>query len=262
MDPFQDFWTASRSTTLTQRRFVERLETYQPEPVLVDPLTLPGKPHPLARPKDGMQRLFDRRRSTREFDKAPLSARKLGMLLSALAGNGTSRSHPSAGGLHPLRCYPMLFNVRHALQDVGPCPPWPKVADAFGAESAPHVVPALVLADEPVLEKYGQRGGRFGPIEVGAAAQSLGLRPARHRLGGYLLGYAADDLVLDLLGLTGHQVRLGALMSWFEELIRPALRQDEWILITVGALLGFGVGEPRVLLVEALTRWPVLPARW
>jgi uncharacterized membrane protein YheB (UPF0754 family) len=38
----------------------------------------------------------------------------------------------------------------------------------------------------------------------------------------------------------------------FEELIRPAFQQDEWILITVGAVLGFAVGELQVLLVENL----------
>ena len=40
----------------------------------------------------------------------------------------------------------------------------------------------------------------------------------------------------------------------FEELIRPAFQQDEWILITVGAILGFAVGELQVLLVENLAR--------
>lgn len=39
----------------------------------------------------------------------------------------------------------------------------------------------------------------------------------------------------------------------FEELIRPAFQADEWILITVGAVLGFAVGELQVLLVENLT---------
>jgi uncharacterized membrane protein YheB (UPF0754 family) len=38
----------------------------------------------------------------------------------------------------------------------------------------------------------------------------------------------------------------------FEQLIRPAFQQDEWILITVGAVLGFAVGELQVLLVENL----------
>ncbi|MBC6447117.1 DUF445 domain-containing protein [Actinokineospora xionganensis] len=39
----------------------------------------------------------------------------------------------------------------------------------------------------------------------------------------------------------------------FEELIRPAFEQDEWILITVGAVLGFGVGELQVILVKYLS---------
>nr|CAA9324163.1 MAG: hypothetical protein AVDCRST_MAG46-1025 [uncultured Nocardioidaceae bacterium] len=38
----------------------------------------------------------------------------------------------------------------------------------------------------------------------------------------------------------------------FEELIRPAFRADEWILITVGAVLGFGLGELQVLALEQL----------
>lgn len=40
----------------------------------------------------------------------------------------------------------------------------------------------------------------------------------------------------------------------FEKLLRPAFQQDEWILIAVGAALGFCVGELQVLLVEHLTR--------
>ena len=38
----------------------------------------------------------------------------------------------------------------------------------------------------------------------------------------------------------------------FEELIRPAFRDDEWILITVGALLGFWLGELQVVALERL----------
>jgi uncharacterized membrane protein YheB (UPF0754 family) len=36
----------------------------------------------------------------------------------------------------------------------------------------------------------------------------------------------------------------------FEGLLRPVFRQDEWKLIAVGAMLGFGVGELQILLVE------------
>lgn len=36
----------------------------------------------------------------------------------------------------------------------------------------------------------------------------------------------------------------------FEQLIRPAFQSDEWILITVGAVLGFAMGELQVLALE------------
>ena len=36
----------------------------------------------------------------------------------------------------------------------------------------------------------------------------------------------------------------------FEGVLRPAFKQDEWILITVGAVLGFLVGELQVLIME------------
>jgi uncharacterized membrane protein YheB (UPF0754 family) len=35
----------------------------------------------------------------------------------------------------------------------------------------------------------------------------------------------------------------------FEQLIRPAFQQDEWILIATGAALGFLVGELQVLVM-------------
>jgi len=36
----------------------------------------------------------------------------------------------------------------------------------------------------------------------------------------------------------------------FEALIRPAFEQDEWILIAVGAALGFAMGEVQALILE------------
>ena len=40
----------------------------------------------------------------------------------------------------------------------------------------------------------------------------------------------------------------------FEQLLRPAFKQDEWKMIAVGALLGFAVGELQVLMVEQFAR--------
>ncbi|MFE9750843.1 SagB/ThcOx family dehydrogenase [Saccharothrix saharensis] len=226
MTPFDDFWTASGYSALHQRRLGARLGEFRPDPVTTDPFEPPTEPQPLDRPRDRLQRLFRARRSTREFGGEPVSARQLGAVLAALAEDD-GRSYPSAGGLHPLRCYAFLRNVRHglngrvvrydaarhAVQDVGPSPDWVRLREVLAADAEPAVVLALVLADQPVLAKYGQRGGRFGLLEAGAAAQSVCLRMAQQRLGGYLLGGAADADVLALLGLRGQPVRLAAVIA-------------------------------------------------
>lgn len=226
MTPFHDFWTAGDHSPLHQRRLAERLRDFRPATAAPDPFELPTPPLPLARPNDRLQRLFRARRSTREFGAEPLSRAQLGAVLSALADED-GRSYPSAGGLHPLRCYAFLRNVshelngrtvrydatRHAVQDAGPSPAWPELGEVLAAGTEPALVLALVLADGPLLAKYGQRGGRFGLLEAGAATQSICLRMAEQRLAGHLLGGAADANLLALLGLRDHPVRLAAVIA-------------------------------------------------
>lgn len=199
---FNDFWAASRFSPLHQRRLGDQLRDFRPEPPLIDALELPSEPKPLPRPKDRLQRLFRDRRSTREFAAKPLSDKQLGTVLGALADN----SYPSAGGLDPLRCYAfhdgkaLRYDIRrHALQDIGAAPE--NLAEILGTLEVPPLAIVLVLKDGKVFEKYGQRAGRFGLIEVGAAAQSICLRLAQQNLGGYLLGGVADNEMLRALGL-------------------------------------------------------------
>src|SRR5262245_37513467 len=230
MDEYAEFWTASRLTRLTQRQLTERLAEHRSPPATLHPFTLPTGYHPLSRPSDSLRRWMTSRRSDRSFDRRPMTARTLGAVLDALSATPDGRrGHPSAGGLNPLRCYPVLLNVRHplnghvtrydperhALQAVGLAPPWPELAPLLGAapdEPGPAIALVFVLADQPVLAKYGQRGGRFGLIEVGAATQNVALRLSRHRLSGYLLGGAVDADILALVGLRGQPVRLGAVV--------------------------------------------------
>lgn len=199
---FDDFWAASRFSPLHQRRLGERLRDFRPQPPLIDPLELPAAPVPLPRPDDRLQKLFQARRSTREFAPKPLSDKQLGTVLGALGDN----SHPSAGGLHPLRCYAfhngraVRYDIdRHAIQDIGEAPP--NLAEILGTPEVPPLAIVLVLKDNEAFEKYGERAGRFGLIEVGAAAQSICLRLAQQKLGGYLLGGVADNEMLHSLGL-------------------------------------------------------------
>lgn len=59
-------------------------------------------------------------------------------------------------------------------------------------------------------------------------------------------GYASD--VLDIGNTIASKMQLLSPME-FEELLRPAFKQDEWKLITVGAIIGFLVGELQVLVM-------------
>ena len=131
-----------------------------------------------------------------------MSDKQLGTVLGALADN----SFPSAGGLNPLHCYvfhdgrALRYDIRrHALQDIGAAPE--NLAEILGTPDVPPLAIVLVLKDSEVFEKYGQRAGRFGLIEAGAAAQSVCLRLAQQKLGGYLLGGVADNEMLRALGL-------------------------------------------------------------
>jgi uncharacterized membrane protein YheB (UPF0754 family) len=89
---------------------------------------------------------------------------------------------------------------------------------------------------------------RYEELKLRIATKVLDRLPATLT---YIEDYARDamdirnTLVQRMRELTAEQ---------FEGLLRPAFQQDEWILITVGAVLGFAVGELQVLLLEHLTR--------
>jgi uncharacterized membrane protein YheB (UPF0754 family) len=55
-----------------------------------------------------------------------------------------------------------------------------------------------------------------------------------------------NTMVTKMQQLTPHE---------FERLLRPAFQQDEWILITVGAVLGFLVGELQVQLILPMVKY-------
>jgi uncharacterized membrane protein YheB (UPF0754 family) len=66
----------------------------------------------------------------------------------------------------------------------------------------------------------------------------------------YLEDYARESMDVRNLLITKMQ-QLDELQ--FEALIRPAFEQDEWILISVGAMLGFVMGELQALVLEHLS---------
>ncbi len=67
----------------------------------------------------------------------------------------------------------------------------------------------------------------------------------------YMEGYAEEAMDLQNLMATKLQ-QLNE--EEYESLLRPAFKEDEWILIAVGAALGFLVGEMQVLVMEHLAQ--------
>ena len=117
----------------------------------------------------------------------------------------------------------------------------------------------LALVQRKVDDEIAQRTGIAKPLVVlavgGRRYQELKLRIAEMLMGrlsstlSYVEDYAAD--AMDIRNtLVSKMKELDA--EEFEELLRPAFREDEWILIAAGAVLGFLVGEAQVLLLEHL----------
>jgi uncharacterized membrane protein YheB (UPF0754 family) len=89
-------------------------------------------------------------------------------------------------------------------------------------------------------------GTRYQEMKQVVAAQIMAAMPATML---HVEDYAAD--AMDIRNTLVAKMRELS-PEEFEELLRPAFEQDEWILITVGALLGFLVGELQSIMVVSL----------
>ncbi|MDI2029188.1 DUF445 domain-containing protein [Saccharopolyspora sp. TS4A08] len=118
----------------------------------------------------------------------------------------------------------------------------------------------LALVTRKVDEELNRRTSIAKPLVVfavgGRRYQDLKGRIAEMVMGklpetmSYIEDYAAD--AMDIRNtLVSKMQELDA--EEFEELLRPAFREEEWMLIATGALLGFAVGEVQVLALEFLT---------
>ncbi|SFT04941.1 DUF445 domain-containing protein [Saccharopolyspora flava] len=118
----------------------------------------------------------------------------------------------------------------------------------------------LALVTRKVDEELNRRTSIAKPLVVfavgGRRYQDLKGRIAEMVMGklpetmSYIEDYAAD--AMDIRNtLVSKMQQLDA--EEFEELLRPAFREEEWMLIATGALLGFAVGEVQVVALEFLT---------
>lgn len=87
---------------------------------------------------------------------------------------------------------------------------------------------------------------RYQDVKLAISEQIMARLPETMR---YIEDYATDAMDIRNV-LVARMKELSP--EEFEQLLRPAFQQDEWILIATGAALGFLVGEGQVLLLEHL----------
>ncbi len=213
-DASHDFWEASGLSSFVFDAFVFRLTAYDAEGVRrPDPLAVNAPIEPLPSKNDRLQRLFEKRRSTRSFSRSPLEAGDLGTVLAAVgAVDAERRVIPSAGGLGTVEVYVVCERVEgrrrevvryyphhHGIAHVSDLPTRAEVDRLCATEgNDPAIVLLLAVRFDEIWGKYGERGTRFALIEVGHACQNIALRIARAGLAGYQLG-GVHDLELEQL---------------------------------------------------------------
>lgn len=212
------FWEESSLHELNAAAFGTRALGFDPGEPVVPAFAGAEPPVALPRVRDRFQRSLEKRRSSRSFTEAPLSARDVARILAAVGRDAHRRRVvPSAGGLHAVHTFGIGSNVEgpgagrlfryddtsHAVQDFGASPGTAELRRLFqlDCDGEPQLILVFVAELGPTLRKYGSRGLRFVLQETGHAAQNVGLRLAADGLAGYVLGGTLDAEVLSLLGV-------------------------------------------------------------
>lgn len=223
---FDAFWEASSLDRFNVREFARSLTSYDSDDKELI-LEYPESPRPLPSPRTRLGRLSRRRHSERAFSGAGLTERDLGVLLSSLrAWNGLEhRGYPSAGATYVTETFCVGFRAAsltgkvayydpemHGLVAVSDeAPSWGEAEASLnaGVVGVPGLLVVLVEFPERATAKYGERGGRFALVEVGAAMQQLSLAVAgSRRLKGVILGGLLDEHWLRTLDLEGTDARV------------------------------------------------------
>jgi SagB-type dehydrogenase family enzyme len=211
---FHDFTKATELHQHNALQFADQVRSYLPTQQLRT-LHTASADHALHKPSDVHQRLLTDRKSVREFSSAAVDPEQLGSLLSGLGAVDGRRSFPSAGGLYPLETVVALAHVSgmarhiavyhpdtHSLGWIADLPRWCDWQSTLGSgvETEPPVTVFFCLDPSAMVEKYGERGGRFALIEVGHAAQVVAERAVVSGLGGYSVGGVLERSTQVLFG--------------------------------------------------------------
>jgi SagB-type dehydrogenase family enzyme len=193
-------------------------------------VALPGRDHEFGPLTFGAA--LKRRRSVRDFTRAPLEAVSLGRLLYTAYGVkglrqvddnwAYDRPIPSAGGLYPLEVYVATSRVSgladgiyhydarsHELEARRDGNVLDTLADMTIDQVMLRDANVVVLTScvaERTMWKYGQRGYRYVWIEAGHLGQNIYLAAAGMNLGAVAIGGFFDDEVGKLFKLPGGEV--------------------------------------------------------
>ena len=160
-----------------------------------------------------------KRRSVREYKKAPLELSEISQLLWAAQGISSARGYrtaPSAGALYPLEVYMVASNVngleqgvyryrpeRHGLKRIIKGERQRKLYKAaLSQKCIKDAAAALVITAvyKRTTGKYGERGVRYVHMEVGHAAQNIYLQAVSLNLGTVVVGAFSDERVKKVIG--------------------------------------------------------------
>lgn len=225
-DLFELFWENSKLNNTNIREFSARIDEYYSLGEQNEAFLFPGQDHVLPQPKDKQYRAMQKRQSHRKFADKKVSMKQLGSLLAAFAKSPQgSRLFPSAGSTYALEVFCILNNVEgdlngkivyynadnHSLGIVGNAPSKDELKTLTNLDTegtTPSVIFILTLLSYRTTKKYGERGGRFALIELGHAAQNLGLRLVQEKMVGVEIGGLIDEEIIELLGLKKYSVKV------------------------------------------------------
>lgn len=230
---FDKFWEASTLDRFNIQEFSQQLNAYNSDEKELF-LEYPDAPMPLPTAKTRTNKIAKKRKSDRSFSGKKLSVKELGRLLSSFyAWNGLEhRAYPSAGATYVTEVFCIAFNVesysgkviyydseKHGIVVVSDkAPAWEEASKSLNMDiqGTPSLLTIFVAFPQRAIAKYGERGGRFALLEVGAAVQQLSLQIAESsKLKGVAVGGMLDAVWKQNLKLdnTNAQIALGYLIG-------------------------------------------------
>ncbi len=230
---FEKFWEASSLDKFNVQQFSQQLNAYNSDDKNLL-LEYPMAPETLPSTKSKINKISKKRKSDRTFSGKVLSLKELGLLLSSFySWNGLEhRGYPSAGATYVTEIFCVAFNVeeytgkvmyydaeKHGVVVVSDsAPTWDEASMALNMniEGTPDLLIVFVTFSDRAIAKYGERGGRFALLEVGAAMQQLSLQLAEStNMKGVVVGGMLDEVWKQTLNLqnTNAHITLGYLVG-------------------------------------------------